>query len=66
MAVADVNHILVDLYSLVSGEPGGGSYTGRVINIGGTNADPDSSSGGYNGTAAKTSLEGKGITVTIT
>jgi hypothetical protein len=66
MIAADVNHILVDLYSLVSGEGAGGSYTGRVINIGGTNSDPNNSSGGYDGLAAKAALEGKGFTVTIT
>lgn len=65
MGVADVNHILVDLYSLVSGEPGGGSYTGRTINIGGTNDAPDNSSGGYDGLTAKSNLEGKGFTVTV-
>lgn len=64
MGVADVNHILVDLYSLVSGEGSGGDYTGRTINIGGTNDSPDSSSGGYDGLTAKTNLEGKGFTVT--
>jgi len=58
---ADVNHTLFDLDSISNS-----GYTGRSIKIGGTNADPDSSSGGYNGLAAKTSLEGKGFTVTIT
>lgn len=43
-----------------------GGYASRSINIGGTNADPDTTSGGYNGTAARTSLQGKGFTVTIT
>jgi len=64
MAVADVNHELVDLYSLVSGEGAGGDYTGRTIRIDGTNAAPDSSSGGYNGTQAIIDLTAKGITVT--
>ena len=66
MDAGDVNHILVDLYSLVSGEGSGGAYTGRNIFIGGTNSDPDGTSGGYDGTTAKTNLEGKGFTVTIT
>ncbi len=61
MTAEEVNHILADLDSISTA-----GYTGRTINIGGTNADPDSSSGGYNGLAAKTSLEGKGFTVTIT
>jgi hypothetical protein len=61
MTASVVNHILVDLDSVNIG-----GYTGRTINIGGTNADPDSSSGGYNGLAAKASLEAKGFTVTIT
>lgn len=60
MSVADVNHILYDLDSTSAS-----GYTGRVINIGGTNADPDSSSGGYDGLAAKAALEGKGFTITI-
>jgi hypothetical protein len=60
MSAADVNHILVDIDSIA---PSG--YTGRIINIGGTNADPDSSSGGYDGVAARNSLIAKGFTVTI-
>jgi hypothetical protein len=60
MVVGDVNHVLVDLDSIATS-----GYTGRVINIGGTNADPDSSSGGYDGLSAKASLEAKGFTVTI-
>jgi hypothetical protein len=59
MTTTEVNHILVDLDSIsVSG------YTTRSINLGGTNAAPDSSSGGYNGTAAKSSLQSKGFSVT--
>ena len=63
MTVTDVNHILVDLYSLISGEAVGGDYTGRTINISGTNAAPDGSSGGFDGTTAVTNLQGKGIAV---
>lgn len=47
----------------------GGSGTGLAAGaglIGGTNADPDTTSGGYNGTAARNSLITKGFTVTIT
>ena len=64
MTAAEVNHILVDCYSLVSGESPGGDYTGRLINIAGTNAAPDGTSGGYDGLTAKTNLQGKGFTVT--
>lgn len=66
MAAGDVNHILVNLLSLVFEEIIGGDYTGRVINIGGSNADPDTSSGGYNGVSARTTLQSLGFTVTIT
>lgn len=65
MTATEVNHILVDLASLVAGEAGGGDYTGRSIDISGTNAAPDGSSGGFDGTQAVTDLQGKGITVTI-
>jgi len=58
---AIVNQIL----TVIDGISAAG-FTGRVINIGGTNTDPDTTSGGYNGTAARTSLQGKGFTVTIT
>jgi hypothetical protein len=56
--VATVNKILYDLDSISSS-----GYSHRRIFIGGTNAAPDSSSGGYNGTAAKSSLESKGFIV---
>ena len=58
-SAAIVNHVLADIDSISAG-----GYTGRVINIGGTNTDPDASSGGYDGLAAKASLEAKGFTVT--
>jgi hypothetical protein len=41
-------------------------FSGRSINIGGTNTDPDTTSGGFNGVAARTSLQGKSFTVLIT
>jgi len=41
-------------------------FTGRVINVGGTNVDPDTTSGGFDGVAARTSLIAKVFTVTIT
>jgi hypothetical protein len=41
-------------------------FASRVINIGGTNTDPDTTSGGFNGVAARTSLQTKTFTVSIT
>lgn len=59
-SAAIVNHVLADIDSItVAG------FTGN-INIGGTNADPDTTSGGYDGVAARNSLIAKGRTVTIT
>jgi len=56
-----VNRILVDLNSIsVAG------FSSRTINIGGNNSDPDSSSGGYDGIAARNSLIAKGFNVIIT
>lgn len=64
---AEINHIFVDLSSLVSDEIEGGDYTGRKIwnrMTGQTqNSPPDSSSGGYDGLAAKAALEAKGFTI---
>ncbi|MCJ7802748.1 MAG: hypothetical protein MUP82_10375 [Candidatus Marinimicrobia bacterium] len=45
------------------GEGVGGNYTGRFINIAGTNAAPDGTSGGFDGLTAKTNLQGKGFAV---
>lgn len=58
MTAAEVNHLLVDLDATLPS-----SGTGS-IDISGSNAAPDTSSGGYNGVAAATSLSGKGYTVT--
>ena len=58
MTVAEVNKTLVDLDSNAVG-----GYTYRYIDIS-NNAAPDSSSGGYDGLAAKASLQAKGFTVT--
>lgn len=58
---AIVNQVLVNTDSISAS-----GNTGRSIQIGGTNADPDTTSGGYDGTAARTSLIGKGFVVTIT
>ena len=58
MSATDVNHILVDFDAMsVSG------YTGRIINIDGTNSAPDSTSGGYDGLTAKANLIAKGFSV---
>lgn len=56
-----VNHVLYDIDGISAS-----GFTSRVVNIGGTNADPDTTSGGYNGSAARTSLIAKTFTVTIT
>ena len=61
MTVDNVNHILFDL-NIISAS----GYTGRVINISGTNAAPDGSGGGYDGITAKNNLITKGFTVTTT
>ena len=65
MSATEVNHLLVNFAALASGESSGGDYTGRSINIGGNNACPDYSSGGYNGIAAVDALRLKGFTVTV-
>jgi hypothetical protein len=56
MTAAEVNHILVDFVTIATSNPSGWDYV--VLNIAGTNADPDSSSGGYDGLAAITTLTG--------
>jgi hypothetical protein len=61
MTAEEVNHILVDLDTISNG-----LFTGRSINIAGTNAAPDAVSGGFDGSAAVTSLVAKGFTVTHT
>lgn len=57
-SATQVNQFLVEIDNISSS-----GYTGRNIQVGGSNAAPDSSSGGYNGTAAKASLQSKGFTV---
>lgn len=61
MNAEEVNHILVDLDNISDG-----NFTGRLIVISGNNAAPDSTSGGFDGLAAVTSLRAKGFTVTHT
>lgn len=57
MTAAEVNHILVDLDANL---PGTGTGT---ITINGTNAAPDGTSGGYDGTTAVSNLVASGYTV---
>lgn len=60
LTAAAVNNMLVDLDSNL---PGTAPATANIRFNGGTNAAPDTTSGGFNGSAAKTSLQGKGYTV---
>jgi len=65
MSVTDVNHILVDFDNISTNlNPSG--WTGTTLNISGTNAAPDSSSGGFDGVAALSSLTGGTNNWTIT
>jgi hypothetical protein len=64
MTAAEVNHILVDFVTIATSNPSGWDYV--VLNIAGTNADPDSSSGGYDGLAAITTLTGATYNWSIT
>ena len=57
MTAAEVNCILADLDSIL------GAGTG-TIDLSGSNAAPDGSSGGCDGTTAKSNLQGNGWTVT--
>lgn len=58
---SEVNEALELIDSVTSG-----GFTGRTIDISGTNAAPDNTSGGFDGDAAITNLQGKGFTVTVT
>ena len=64
MIADDVNHILVDFSGNTISNPSG--WSNINLNIGGTNADPDSSSGGYDGLAAISFLTGSPYNWTIT
>ena len=64
MVAADVNRIFVDFSGNATSNPTGWSKIN--LNIGGTNANPDSSSGGYNGLAAISFLTGSPYNWTIT
>ena len=67
MTAAEVNHILVD-FSGMSNTYNPGGWTGVTLDINGTNAAPDITSGSYNGVAAINSLTGtpNNWTITIT
>ena len=56
MSSTDVNHILVDFSGNATNNQIG--WSNINLNIGGTNSAPDSSSGGYNGIAARNFLTG--------
>ena len=64
MSAADVNHILVDFSGNATYNPTGWSNVNLFI--GGSNDDPDSSSGGYDGMAAISFLTGSPYNWTIT
>lgn len=64
MSAGDVNHILDDFKTIATNNPTG--WVNINLNIGGTNTDPDSSSGGYDGLAAIATLTGSPYNWTIT
>lgn len=63
MLTGEVNHILFDLAAHVASEASGGDFTGRTINISGSNSAPDTISGGFDGVQSVLDLQSKGITV---
>jgi hypothetical protein len=64
MNAGDVNHILDDFKTMVINNPSG--WSNIRLFIGGTNSDPDSSSGGFNGISAISTLTGSPYNWTIT
>jgi hypothetical protein len=62
MTAAEVNHILYDLDNITTSNLSG--WAGVLLDISGTNAAPDGSSGGYNGTASTINLIANGWSVT--
>jgi hypothetical protein len=65
MLVSEVNHYLVDFDNLSTNlNPSG--WSGVTLDISGSNAAPDSSSGGFDGIAALSSLTGGTNNWTIT
>jgi len=64
MTAADVNHILQDFLYNATNNPTG--WSNINLDIGGTNANPDAVSGGYDGLAAVATLIGAPYNWTIT
>jgi hypothetical protein len=64
MITSDVNHILVDFSGNATYNSAG--WSNITLDISGTNAAPDSSSGGYDGLAAITFLTNSPYNWTIT
>lgn len=64
MSAADVNHILQDFLYNATNNPTG--WSNINLDIGGTNANPDAISGGYDGLAAIATLIGAPYNWTIT
>jgi hypothetical protein len=64
MSAGDVNHILDDFKTITVANTS--RWSGVTLTIGGTNQDPDSSSGGYNGLAAISTLTGSPYSWSIT
>jgi hypothetical protein len=64
MSASHVNNILVDFSGNATYNQIG--WSNIILDIGGTNSDPDSSSGGYNGLAAIAFLTGSPYNWTIT
>ena len=56
---ANLNRMLVEINTIATS-----GFSGRTLVMGGSNGIPDSSSGGYDGLAAKAALIAKGFTVT--
>jgi hypothetical protein len=59
-----INHVLMDLDSIIVG-----GFTGRTLYIKGSvtpNADPDGTSGGFDGLTAITNLQAKGVFINVT
>lgn len=64
MTSGEVNHILYDLNAIATADPS--KWAGVILDISGTNAAPDGSSGGYDGITAAANLVTNGWTVTTT
>lgn len=58
MSAAEINQMLVELDGITDS-----GYTDRYLYLGLNNADPDNTSGGYDGLSAASSLQSKGVNV---